>query len=61
MRCSRWDSEKFNWESTGEKYVYRCTETGKYHFIDETENFMPNEYETEALAVDALMRYAEQL
>ena len=55
------EMEKCKWEPTSERCVMLCVDTGKFHFICETEMLDETPYDTERECVAALKEYAKQL
>ena len=51
------EMERCKWEQTSQKYIWRCLDTGKYHFQNEVEMLDTEEFDTIADALKALNEY----
>lgn len=53
-------TDRFHWEHV-HGCIWKCVETGKYHFNDEAEQLMEAEYETVGRCEDAAIEYGKTL
>lgn len=50
-------TEKFQWEGTSRRHVWKCVTTGKYHFNDEAEQIDKTPYDSLEECEKALNHY----
>ncbi len=60
-RLTQEEIEKYTWREAGHKYVWKCLETGNFHFENEANMLDETEYDYLDECIAALNKYEEYL